>query len=301
MAQHYLTAHMLDILLLHMMPYLDILSMKQLSLVCWSFSELIDHYMKTMLKYIIIPEEIKGKFTEKHLICLGAKTTNLVYLDLNGMYDSVTDKSLHVFLYRNHNLKLLNITRCTRVTQKAFSMEQYLDTNDFSVCRTLSKLEVLIANWCRNLGQSFLVSVSHAPLKVLSIAGTWNTDDTTIADCSVFFKDLKCLNVNKCYKITDCSIKKLSHCRNLRILKISGCWKINDDSVGHIIDECKGIQKIAMFDCKKISRKFMGKLSESGVLLLEGMGAEVEKKWDQSSSYLQMARDGITFFNLLKY
>ena len=166
-------------------------------------------------------------------------------------------------------------------------MFEGLNESHGCLSRPLSKLRVFLANWCRNLNGEWTVSLSHCPLRVVSLAGTWYTNDETISDIVTFFGDIECVNLNKCYKISDEGLRRFVFSKNLRILKISGCFKVGDRSLGPVVEECGTLRQIAMDDCRSISRSMMDKVRSLGLLLLEGKKENVDEIWDESGRYMK--------------
>ena len=211
-------------------------------------------------------------------------TSCLRVLDVSGCADGVTNTALRLFIQHNPGLEHLNISKCHRVTSAVFNG---LNESHGALSRPLSKLKVFIANWCRNLNGEWTVFLSHCPLRVVSLAGTWYTNDETINDIVTFFGDIECVNVNKCYKVSDEGVRRFIFCKNLRILKISGCFKISDKSVRAVAEECRTLRQIAMDDCRSISRSMLDKLKNMGILLLEGKKENVDEMWDLSGRYMK--------------
>ena len=277
-----------DVIHDHILPYLDISSLKQLSLTCSTLGELVESYLSAA-QCLLITAKTRRLIKEKQMLCLAMKTKRLLYLDVSECTDAVTNATLKCFINRNRDIRLLNISRCIRVNLGAFQSDgDNPQSDDYTPILPLSKLEIFIANWCRNVCHECLVSLSHAPLRVVSIAGTWYTTDQAIADCITFFKEhLECLNVNKCYKVSNASFNLLPHCKKLRIVKLSSCWRINDEAVDVVMGGCKSLQQLVIDDCRAITRDKMLEVSERGLLLLEGCIGGAEKLWDNSQHYLK--------------
>ena len=276
-----------DILHDTILPYLDLYTLHQLSFTCRTFSELVDSHL-SYATHITIPEKFRKSLKERNLLRLAQKTGNLRNLDLSGMSDAVSNVALKTLINTNCELKILNISKCSKIGPQGFEIDMTESTSKNENSYPLSKLEVLIANWCRNIRPQCLVSMAHAPLRAISLAGTWYTNDEAVSDCATFFKDnLECLNIDKCYKVTDHSLNLLAHCSKLRILKITSCWRVNDWSVRRVIDSCKQIEQVAMDDCRSITKTLMFDLNEKGILLLESIGEGTSEKWDQSNNYLR--------------
>lgn len=269
----------------HVLPYLDITALKQLLFTCTSLCELVNSFLR-VTKCILISDKTRRQFKEKQLLSLALKTSNLRYLDVSECSDALTNLTLRAFLNHNPHIRLLNISKCNRVNEGAFQ----IDTQTGPI---LAKLEVFIANWCRNLKHECLIALCHAPVRVLSIAGTWYTTDQGITDCITFFRDqLECLNVNKCYKVSDASFTQLTACPHLRIVKISNCWRISDLGVEVVMNGCHQIEQIVMDDCRSITKGMLLRVSERGLLLLEGCIGGAQELWDNSQHYLT---HGFTF------
>jgi len=269
------------------LPFLDLHSLHQLSLTCHYFNELVDSHL-SCATYIGITDKFRKSLKERHLLRLAEKTGNLRNLDLSGMSDAVSNRALRSLINSNFELRILNISKCSTIGPEGFEVLQTSGTCKNDSSYPLSKLEVLIANWCRNIKPQCFVSLAHAPLRAISLAGTWYTNDEAVTDCATFFKDnLECLNIAKCYKVTDASLNLLVHCSKLRILKITSCWRVNDWSVRRIVESCKGIQQVAIDDCRSITKSLMFDLNEKGILLLEAIGEGTSEKWDQSENYLK--------------
>ena len=276
-----------DILHDNILIYLDLYTLHQLSFTCHTLNELVDSYL-TCATHICIPVKLRKSLKERHLLSLAQRTGNLRNLDLSGISVAVNNRSLKALINNNRDLRVLNITKCSAIGPEAFKLD--LDDNTLKDEKSypLAKLEVFIANWCRNIRPECLVSLVHAPLRTISLAGTWYTNDEAVSDCATFFKDrLECLNIDKCYKVTDASLNLLHHCTRLRILKISSCWRVNDWSVKRIVDSCKEIQQVSMNDCRSITKDLLFDLNKRGVLLLEAIGEGTSEKWDRSENYLK--------------
>lgn len=275
-----------DILHDHILPYLDLGTLHQLSATCHTFYELVDSHL-AYATHITITEKIRKSLKERHLLMLAPKTGNLRNLDLSNMSNAVSNKVLKSFLNSNCELKILNISKCSNIGPDGFNIDHGTPSENEN-SYPLAKLEVLVANWCRNIKPQCFVSLAHAPLRAISLAGTWYTNDEAVTDCATFFKDnLECLNIDKCYKVTDESLNLLVHCSKLRILKVTSCWRVNDGSVRRIVESCKELQQVAMDDCRSITKSCLFDLSEKGILLLEARGERASEKWDRSDNYLR--------------
>ena len=268
----------------HVLPYLDIGSLRQLSLSCRTFADLAASHL-AHAACLVLTEKQRKTIKERHLISIAEKTRNLKYLDLSLCSDAVTNTSLKRLIYQNHGIRLLNISGCYKITAQAFAIEEDILENK-SALYALSNLEIFIANWCRMVNGEVIVSMSHAPLRVLSLAGTWYIDDEAVLDCVTFFSNLECLNLSKCYKVTDRSVSQLVYCTKLRVLKISSCWRVSDGAVNLVVEACGALAQVALDDCRSVTRALLGSLSDKGILLLEGGKKDVEQRWDCSKSYM---------------
>ena len=262
-----------NILLFHLLPYLDVSSMYQLVIAQPLLQSTIYAYLK-VCRRLYFSDVFKKKSRERNMIKLAERTGNIRILDLSHFSSNgVCNAVLQAFLQNNPHVRVLNISGCGSVTFGGLR-----DNN-------LSKLEVFLANWCRHINSKCIDTLYHSPLRILSLAGVWYLDDEMLIRIIEYFPKLTCLNVSKCYKVTDVGIKMLRNCSDLEILKISHCMRVSDTSLRYLLGSCGHLRQIVMDDCKSVSYKFMEFLDEQKLLLLEKLKSNHEVRWDWISSY----------------
>lgn len=251
------------------LPHLDLNSLFQLSLVSSEFNSLVLDYLRD-LKCLRIPPHSKKSLKDHHLANLALATGSIKVLDLSGCSKAVTDEILCALLLQNEEIITLDISGCNKITPSAFSdlsMKCF-----FSLSDPLAQLEHLIADDCPALTGDTAAYLSNTNLKTLSLGGSLpilTTDDNTVREITKYLPHLENINLSRCYKITNASMKHLSRCTKLKILKISGCWRIGDQGLSHIIRGCPDITDLAIDDCRAVSSRMRDDLLDKGILVLD--------------------------------
>lgn len=193
------------------LPHLDLNSLSQLSLVSSEFNSLVLEYLSD-LRCLKIPLHFKKLLKDHHIANIALATGSLRVLDLSGCSEAVTNETLCALLLQNDEVTTLDISRCNKITPSAFSDLSL--KGFFSLSDPLAKLEHLIADDCSALTGEVGAYLSNTNLKTLSLGGSLpilTTDDNTVREITKHLPHLENINLSKCYKITNASMKCVSY------------------------------------------------------------------------------------------
>ncbi|XP_058459431.1 F-box and leucine-rich repeat protein 13-like isoform X1 [Malaya genurostris] len=207
---------------------------------------------------------ILNNLTDSTLYYMAVTFRNIQILDLDSTANCVTDASIQYIACFLHNLKQLNVTACSKLTdagftgidlpQKTFAIWDIEET--FSIDR-LKRLRTLTVSGCYKITDFTLryafrfmelkeLNISRCPqiskqgieklvtncpaLEYLDLSECPNINDSCIELVSMYLKRLSTLKLTNCALITEDSLKFLSHhCQNLKYLYVRGCLKLPSD------------------------------------------------------------------------
>ncbi|XP_023324560.1 F-box/LRR-repeat protein 4 [Eurytemora carolleeae] len=250
-------------IMLHILSYLDLITLVQISGVSTLFREFVsDPYLYTSL-------DLKDIFycaSSQTLSWLETRCSALVELDLSwcGNYGKIKPSALQQFIETTgHTLNSIRLDNChvatVSVLNTIVSFSPNLKRLSLGNCHLLtlpdfhllSQLENLVSlNLYRtSVGQTSIITIlcNNRKLKHLCLAGCQNIDGDEVcivlSHCQL---DLECLDLWRCSTLSDRGIASLSLCTKLRDLDIGWCLSIpgGTGALVHLIESCPGLERL---------------------------------------------------------
>ena len=169
------------------------------------------------------------KLTDKSLEYVSSGLLQLKSVNLS-FCGNVTDSGIK-YLSKMPCLKDLNLRSCDNVTNTGLGY--LLDGG--------SRLEALDVSFCENVGDQGLHFVSHGMFSLRSLSlSACNISDEGLIKVVSALHDITTLNIGQCNKITDKSLGEISqNLKNLKCIDLYGCTRITT----------VGLEKIMQLPC----------------------------------------------------
>ena len=188
--------------------------------------------------------------------------------------DIYLDIAIQTLLERNRDLVELNLSRCSAITNVAFSSMRWSNLRSLTLHRTgvddetlkivadnSPYLKTLSVSKCKNItdkGMHYIAQKSKQ-LQNLQINDFTPTDCCQVTNTGIGYiaegcRDLRSLNVN-CHPYVDASILTPLGilCSNIRILKMEKICDINDSYLIGLAKHCVFLERVNFNDCPKIT------------------------------------------------
>ncbi|CAC5385783.1 FBXL2_20 [Mytilus coruscus] len=219
-----------------------------------------------------------------------------LYIESQSLFK---DGDLEALLKRAQCLKTLNIEGCRSITECGFL---HIALN----CSHLKQLFIgdLNSGNVTDISSDVITKIAIACpyLEFLSAIGCSKLKDDCIMDLALACGSLRSINLNGCTNITDVSLFALAdHCPLLKRCEVRNS-AISIKGAMHLIQNCKGLTKLNMSNCKNIDDK--------NVSVLENMldiqsqnnqtktSSSVNSELDMSSSRMSCLHSHLKDFDL---
>jgi len=164
-----------------------------------------------------------------------------VDLDGESNLESMTDHSLVFFSDGCPNLKSLNLTNSTKITDIGIKL----------LAEGCHKLETLILNKC---GISDLavesISMNCHNLRSISLNECMQVTNTAISSLQQGCPKLKYLSVDGCSMMTNTALKRAAKMSCLEHLNVANCEEISDKGIKELAEGCKSLLVLNIAGCK---------------------------------------------------
>ncbi|RDD37718.1 F-box/LRR-repeat protein 15 [Trichoplax sp. H2] len=247
-----------DVIFTSILPFLTLMEVCNLRLVCKSFNQLCLEYFTCCTVYDLSP--FAASLRHHHLQWLLGYNRFIQYLNVSNCKDLLNDDNFIPILRQNQHLRQLWLSGCSKLTNASI---ECIATN----CPYLTELHL---NECRWLSKEIILLLSaHChQLEVFSCRGCWDIEDECIISLSINCPNLKEIDLACCYAITNKSIFNLAaRCHRLRHVSLVSCWRVTDTAIKNLGENCPNLAVLHVADCRNIGEKSLVPLHERGVQL----------------------------------
>ncbi|XP_055531452.1 dynein regulatory complex subunit 6-like isoform X1 [Wyeomyia smithii] len=211
-----------------------------------------------------------NNLTDSTLYYMLVTFKNIQILDLDSTTNCVTDASIQYIACYLHNLKYLNVTACTQLTdagftgidlpQKTFAIWDIAET--FSIDR-LKKLRILKVSGCFKITDfSLRYAFRFMELKELSISRCHQISKQGIEKLVTSCPALEFLDLSECQNINDYCVELIAiNLKRLSTLKLSNCPLVSEVGLGFLSVHCKNLKYLYVRGCFKLPPDVMERLS----------------------------------------
>lgn len=143
------------------------------------------------------------------------------------------------------------------------SSAQLSDAISQDLLSTSRHLNYFDASFCDRLQAPLPTMGPDSPIRILNLQGCGLIGDTAIEAASI-----KCRSLTHLYlaytSVTDRGLQSLSeNLAKLKVLDLSRCQAVTDAGVKKILQSCRFLEQINLFDCPLLSKKYHSFLKET--------------------------------------
>lgn len=181
---------------------------------------------------------VLDRITDPLLSLIALRLPHLLELELR---DGPSENPLQAFDLTNWGIQ--QVGKCTKLRRlclvrsqywhSAVSFKRVTDLGILIMAESCSNLESIRFGGFSRITDAGCRAVLHSCLKLhtFELSNTRQITDLSFHDLSATPLGLECVSLASCGLISDCSIKHLAFCTNLKSLNLKGCKSVGDDSM----------------------------------------------------------------------